>query len=387
MESKKLLEPVKSTNPIVFLDISIGQEDAGRMIIELRKDVVPRTAENFRALCTGECGIGQLGRPLHYKGNRFHKIKRVFAVQSGDLVKNDGSSGESIYGPVFEDENFDLTHNEEGVVSMANYGRPNTNNSQFFITAVGCENLNGENVVVGRVLRGLGIVAEMEQNCNDEGDPTAEIVIRDCGEVPAGEDWAIECSDETPDTLPPYPQDWTGKFDKPKCEVIVSLLTGLRQAGNHFYQLGRYHEARTKYRKANRYYIYLRKHYEWQQLSHFKKKFDNGGRDTEIRKIDAFSVVNNINMAAVDLKLGNYLSAKYDCSEAIRLDANCSKAFYRRGQAQRALRNYEEAINDLKRAYALLPENKQILNELNSTKKLLAEYNRQQRNALKNLFA
>lgn len=79
------------------------------MIIELRKDVVPKTAENFRALCTGECGVGQLGRPLHYKGNRFHRIKRVFAVQSGDVVKNDGTSGESIYGPVFEDENFELT--------------------------------------------------------------------------------------------------------------------------------------------------------------------------------------------------------------------------------------------------------------------------------------
>lgn len=98
-------------------------------------------------------------------------------------------------------------------------------------------------------------------------------------------------------------------------------------------------------------------------------------------------MVNNINAAAVDLKLGNYLSAKYDCSEAIRLDPNCSKAFYRRGQAQRAMRNYEEAINDLKMAHNLLPENKQILNELNGTKQLLAQYNRQQRNALKNLFA
>ncbi|SPP77348.1 blast:Peptidyl-prolyl cis-trans isomerase D [Drosophila guanche] len=214
MDGRKLLQPVRATNPIVFMDIDIGQEDAGRMVIELRKDVVPKTAENFRALCTGECGIGQLGQPLHYKGNRFHRIKRVFAAQSGDVVKNDGTSGESIYGPVFEDENFQLTHNEEGVVSMANYGTPNTNNSQFFVTAVGCENLNGINVVVGRVLRGLGVVAEMELNCNDEGDPTAEIVIRNCGELAQGEDWGIECSDETPDKLPPYPMDWTGKSDK-----------------------------------------------------------------------------------------------------------------------------------------------------------------------------
>lgn len=84
---------------------------AGRIIIELRKDVVPKTAENFRALCTGEKGIGTLGKPLHYKGIRFHKVTRVYVAQSGDVVKNDGSCGESIYGPVFDDENFILEVN------------------------------------------------------------------------------------------------------------------------------------------------------------------------------------------------------------------------------------------------------------------------------------
>lgn len=211
------------------------------MIIELRKDVVPRTAENFRSLCTGERGIGKLGKPLHYKGTHFHTIKRVFAVQGGDVVKDNGTSGESIYGPLFEDENFELAvselqqfkvltviqryltmqHNEEGVVSMSNYGKPNTNNSQFFITAVGSENLNGINVVVGRVIRGLGIVAEMEQNCSDEGDPTVEIKITDCGELTAEMDWGIECSDETSDKLPTYPQDWTGKFSKHTVNRII----------------------------------------------------------------------------------------------------------------------------------------------------------------------
>ncbi|EDV96542.1 GH16309 [Drosophila grimshawi] len=377
---QQLLQPVDKTNPIVYFDISIDKESAGRMIIELRKDVVPKTAENFRALCTGELGIGKLGKKLHYKGTHFHTIKRVFAVQGGDLVNNDGTSGESIYGPLFEDENFELTHNEEGVVSMANYGKPNTNNSQFFITAVGCENLNGINVVVGRVLRGLGIIAQMEQNCNDEAHPTAEITITDCGELAPDEDWAIECNDETMDKLPPYPQDWTGKFTKPTCETAVNLLTGLRQSGNHFYKLGHYHEARAKYRKANRYYTMLRTSFEGQQPKR------NHCSNSDLRKLDAFSVVNNINMAAVELKLGNYQYAKYECSEAIRLDPSCSKAFYRRGQAQRELRNYEEAINDLKHAHNLLPENKQILNELNSAKQLLAEYNKQQRNALKNLF-
>lgn len=97
-------------------------------------------------------------------------------------------------------------------------------------------------------------------------------------------------------------------------------------------------------------------------------------------------MVNNINMAAVELKLGNYEFAKIECTEAIRLDPNCSKAYYRRGQAHRNMRNYEEAIKDLKHAHQLLPENKQILSELNAAKLQLANYNKQQRNALKNLF-
>ncbi|XP_030385291.1 peptidyl-prolyl cis-trans isomerase D-like [Scaptodrosophila lebanonensis] len=378
----KLLQPENATNPIVYFDISIGEEPAGRMIIELRKDVVPKTAENFRALCTGECGTGKLGKPLHYKGTRFHKVKRVYVVQGGDVVNNDGTSGDSIYGPVFEDENFDLTHKDEGVVSMVNYGKENTNNSQFFITAASCENLNGINVVVGRVLRGLGIVAEMEQHCNDEGEPTADIVILNCGELAPGDDWCINCCDATPDKLPPYPQDWPGKFDRPTIDSAVALLNGLRQAGNYYFQAGKYFEACAKYKKANRYYLALRKHFDWQQLDHIKETTG----DADLRKLDAFSVINHINLAAVDLKLSNYLSARYNTTEAIRLDPNCSKALYRRGQAQIALRNYEDAITDLKRAYKLLPDNKQILNELNSAKQLLAAYNKKQRNALKNLF-
>lgn len=78
------------------------------MIIELRKDVVPKTAENFRCLCTGEKEIGIYGKPLHFKGTRFHKVQRIFMAQGGDVVKNDGTSGESIYGPFFDDENFTL---------------------------------------------------------------------------------------------------------------------------------------------------------------------------------------------------------------------------------------------------------------------------------------
>lgn len=160
----------------------------------------------------------------------------------------------------------------------------------------------------------------------------------------------------------------------------MEILTKIRNAGNHFFTQGKFYEARRKYRKANRYYNLLRKRYDWQELEHLKCT------DDDLKKLDQFSVVNNVNMAAVELKLENYANAKYCCSEALRLDSTYSKAYYRRGQAQIALKNYEDAINDLKKAHELIPDNKHILSELNRGKQLLAEYNRNQMKKLKSLF-
>ncbi|PIO55665.1 peptidyl-prolyl cis-trans isomerase, cyclophilin-type, partial [Teladorsagia circumcincta] len=116
----------------VFLDVNIGDTHAGKITIELFNDVVPKTAENFRALCTGEKGKGKSGVPLHFKGSTFHRVIPEFMIQGGDFTLGDGRGGESIYGHKFEDENFTLKHTGLGCVSMANAG-PNTNGSQFFI--------------------------------------------------------------------------------------------------------------------------------------------------------------------------------------------------------------------------------------------------------------
>jgi cyclophilin family peptidyl-prolyl cis-trans isomerase len=108
--------------PKVFFDVSIGGAPAERITFELRTDVVPKTAENFLALCTGEKGVGKSGKPLHYKGSFFHRVIPSFMLQGGDFTSGDGRGGESIYGTKFPDENFTLKHDTPGLLSMANSG-------------------------------------------------------------------------------------------------------------------------------------------------------------------------------------------------------------------------------------------------------------------------
>jgi peptidyl-prolyl isomerase F (cyclophilin D) len=177
LSARTTLAAAPTANPKVFFDIEIAGKPAGRIVIELRADVVPRTAENFRALSTGEKGFG-------FKGSGFHRIIPGFMCQGGDITNGDGTGGRSIYGANFPDENFQLKHTGPGILSMANRG-PNTNSSQFFMTTAKTDWLDGKHVVFGAVADGLSVVSAMEAVGSRSGAPSAPVKIAGCGQLGA----------------------------------------------------------------------------------------------------------------------------------------------------------------------------------------------------------
>ncbi|EDX07516.1 peptidyl-prolyl cis-trans isomerase E [Drosophila simulans] len=170
-----VIEKAEKRNPQVYFDIRIGGNDAGRIVMLLRADVVPKTAENFRQLCTHEQGYG-------YKGCSFHRVIPEFMCQGGDFTNNNGTGGKSIYGKKFNDENFNLKHNSFGTLSMANSGA-NTNGSQFFICTTKTDWLDNKHVVFGHVISGAEVVRKMERCGSKSGTPSQKIVIYSCGEL------------------------------------------------------------------------------------------------------------------------------------------------------------------------------------------------------------
>jgi peptidylprolyl isomerase len=173
-----LKPPSTEVTQKAFLDVSINGEPAGRIEVGLYGKQVPRTVENFRALCTGEKGTE--AAPLHYAGTPFHRIIPGFMCQGGDFANGDGTGGESIYGGKFEDENTDVPHSRAGLLSMANSG-PDTNGSQFFITCGPTGWLDGKHVVFGEVLSGMEVVKAMEDVGTEAGTPTKQVEITACG--------------------------------------------------------------------------------------------------------------------------------------------------------------------------------------------------------------
>ncbi|KAK7682039.1 Peptidyl-prolyl cis-trans isomerase H [Cerrena zonata] len=165
-----------SQRPVVFMDVNIGETPAGRIKMELFSDIVPKTAENFRQLCTGEYRVNS--RPQGYKGAVFHRVVPNFMCQGGDFIKGDGTGSFSIYGDKFPDENFTEKHTGPGLLSMANSGA-NTNGCQFFITTAKCDFLDGKHVVFGKVIDGKSRMYPTGPN----NRPKLAVKVVECGEM------------------------------------------------------------------------------------------------------------------------------------------------------------------------------------------------------------
>ncbi|EEC80231.1 hypothetical protein OsI_22166 [Oryza sativa Indica Group] len=394
---------VEVKNPRCFMDVSIGGEIEGRIVIELYASVVPRTAENFRALCTGEKGVGAVtGKHLHYKdfdadfinmhsetfgrlvqkldtgyqflwhftlkifhvqGSCFHRVIKGFMVQGGDITAGDGTGGESIYGLKFEDENFVLKHERKGMLSMANSG-PNTNGSQFFITTTRTPHLDGKHVVFGRVIKGMGVVRSVEHAPVGEADrPTSDVEIVDCGELPEGADDGVVNFFNDGDTYP----DWPNDLDEKPMEVSwwMDAVESAKAFGNNNFKKQDYKAALRKYRKALRYLDVC-----WE-----KEDIDEGNYTVSLQLFNACK-----------LKLGDLKGALLDADFALRESEGNAKAFFRQGQAHIALNDIDAAVESFKHALELEPSDGGIKRELAAAKKKIADRRNQERKAFARMF-
>ncbi|KAI1310275.1 Peptidyl-prolyl cis-trans isomerase D [Mortierella claussenii] len=364
-------------NPRTYFDITIGQEPVGRIVFELFSDVVPKTAENFRALCTGEKGIGKTtGKPLAYKGAPFHRIIPDFMIQGGDFSNQNGTGGESIYGAKFEDENFDLKHDKPFLLSMANAGT-GTNGSQFFITTVPTPHLDGKHVVFGKVLKGISVVREIERTPKGNGDaPLSPVVIADCGELAEGEDDGIAAPDAG-DNYADWPDDYEGpKEDKD----LVKIAQDLKNLGNSFFKTGDYSKALNKYQKAIRY------------LSE-KPVFDDDDAPELIKEFYAVKIPCYLNRGFCALKLGRTELAIKDMTVVLEMDpqfstdADRTKAYFRRGSAYLKTNDLENAKLNLEQAKKLSPKDTGVLRELEVVQTKLAAKREKEKKAYAKMFA
>ncbi|KAG6122169.1 peptidyl-prolyl cis-trans isomerase cpr6 [Claviceps humidiphila] len=365
-----------SERPRVFFDISIDGKASGRITMELYSDVVPKTAENFRCLCTGEKGDGKSGKPLHYKGSVFHRVIKQFMIQGGDFTAGDGTGGESIYGNKFEDEAFTLKHEKPFLLSMANAG-PNTNGSQFFITTVATPHLDGKHVVFGEVLNGKSLVRHIENLKTESGDrPTKEAAIVNCGQLVGEEALQADVKepDETGDSYEDYPEDVSDTLD---AQTVLKIATECKNFGNKAFKEGRLSVGVEKYEKGLRYL-------------NEEPDLDNEPPSTK-QSLDALRFSLNNNAALLSIKLEAWDEAIRHATSALAVagssDADRAKALYRRGVAHSRTKDEESALADLAAAHKLAPTDGLITSTLSTVKSQVAAREAKEKAAFKKFFS
>lgn len=322
-----------------FFDITFGGVPAKeRIIFELFDDITPLTCANFRQLCLGNDGKTVEGTsiPMTFKGNAFHRIIKDFMSQGGDFTNHNGTGGVSIYGEKFKDENFQVPCDKPGLLAMANAG-PNTNGSQFFITAKPTPHLTGKHVVFGKVVRGMSTVREMNCVATGQNDkPIKPVVIADCGvvaELPP----VVPAADG--DVDPEYPEDAEPELNNSQ---LIEAGERIRQLGNQCFGRSEFEAATAKYTKAVRY------------LEAAIPTSADGDALTE-KKAACHS-----NSAMCFLKLEKWSDARQAASLALELQPSNTKALFRRALAALRGGDSDTAIEDLKRCKTLDPSNPEI---------------------------
>lgn len=373
-----------ANRPLTYFDITIGGKPAGRIVFQLYQDIVPKTADNFRALCTGEKGEGPSGKKLWYQGCTFHRIIKGFMIQGGDFTAHNGTGGESIYGEKFEDENFEVKHTKPFLLSMANAGK-DTNGSQFFITCAPTPHLDGKHVVFGEVIRGKSVVRLVENTPTNSGDvPNEPCVIAACGEISPDDASLTETSAADGDPYEDFPEDQdpiNGEDVQEKPEVALKIARDIREIGNKLFKEGRTEEALKKYQKSIRY------------LDVHPVLPDDA--PPELRdSYDALLAPLLLNSALAAVRAGGSVNARIALSSVTRAleklelnHADKAKALYRRALAHAILNDDDNAEADLIGAQEFAKDDQAIANELEKVRARKKEKKDKERRAYKKLFA
>jgi len=364
------------------------------MVFELYVDQVPKTVENFRALCTGECGVSEsTDRSLHYKNTNIFRVIPGHTVVGGDISsKGDGSGGESIFGAPFEVEGTELKHDRAGVLSMEprpsalDDPNPTPCTSQFAVTLKRCPERDGQCCVFGRLIRGFGALREIEKVATgSRQQPIQAVVVTNCGELEPGDDGVVVGADGDP--FPPWPQDYPNMGDK-GMEYLARVAASetIKSFGNEAFNNGDYLVASRKYTKALR---YLEKNYTREA-----EVYQEEAEHKQSQKQHAIPTL--LNLAAVQLKLGDFRGAIESCDKVhewenmgrLQMYAEIwnPKMLYRRGMAKVMCNDFEDGITDLGRASMLEPNNSAIRKELDKGVRRMEERKQRERRAYSKMF-
>ncbi|KAH8924427.1 peptidyl-prolyl cis-trans isomerase D [Atractiella rhizophila] len=401
----ELKDPPPGTRKRVFFDIAINDSKIGRIVMLLFGDVTPKTAENFRALCTGE--IEQDGKKLHFKGSKFHRVIKRFMIQGGDFTAGNGTGGLSIYGEKFADENFVLKHDKPFLLSMANAG-PNTNGSQFFITTVPTPHLDGKHTIFGRVIGGRAIVRTIEEAPTKGDTPEESIVIVDCGELAEGEDDGIP-KDTSGDNYENNPED--DEADVNNVEIALEIATKMKDLGNTCLKNQDFNTAQSKYLKALR-YLDVHSVFPIGTSPDLEKKYNDarfsillnsalcalkGGQPTPPvpallppppglgRPDPRLAVAQTTRALLMDTVKDGEITGRPKKDKELTDDER-AKALYRRGVARGMVQELEEAEKDLREAVKAVPKDAVIRQELERIKKKIQEKKEKDRKAYAKMF-